>query len=220
MIARVCSLRFAGAALLLVLPGLALAQGASPGATLTQEAPPAITVTPAPPPLAALPRPPLLPNPGDPVDVDEVAIPQKPVVIATGTSTWDEGFANLRAAFRRIEEGAALAGIRPAGRPIAVFVETDETTFTYQAMIPIDQATAGAPALPAGLRFGTTPAGKAYRFVHKGPYDEIDSTYETITTYLDAKNITAKDAFIEEYANDAANSADTNLEVNIFVQPK
>ena len=38
--------------------------------------------------------------------------------------------------------------------------------------------------------------------MHKGAYDEIDTTYETITTYLDAKDIVAKDAFIEEFAAD------------------
>ena len=46
------------------------------------------------------------------------------------------------------------------------------------------------------------PDGKALRFVHKEPYDEIDSTYETITAYLDAKGITVKDAFVEEYVTD------------------
>jgi effector-binding domain-containing protein len=56
--------------------------------------------------------------------------------------------------------------------------------------------------------------------VHKGPYDDIDTTYETVTTYLDAKDILAKDAFIEEYLNDVADPADAALEINIFVQPR
>jgi effector-binding domain-containing protein len=40
------------------------------------------------------------------------------------------------------------------------------------------------------------------RFVHRGPYDDIDSTYETVTAYLDAKNIEVKDFFVEEYVSD------------------
>lgn len=225
MIARISSAgRLALLAGWLACPALALAQAAPPAATLTQDNPPppaSPPVTdPARPPLAALPRPTLIPQAGDPVDVDEVVIPERPVAIVSGTSTWDQGFANLRGAFRRIEDAAIKAGIRPAGRPIAVFVETDDTSFRYDAMIPIDQNPEGRPPLPPGIRLGTTPAGRAYRFVHKGPYDDIDSTYETITTYLDAKNITAKDAFIEEYANDAADSTDASLEINIFVQPK
>jgi effector-binding domain-containing protein len=69
------------------------------------------------------------------------------------------------------------------------------------------------------VRFARTPEGRAYHFVHKGPYDDIDSTYETITAYLDAKGILAKDVFIEEYATDFTTSAD-DLEINIFVQPR
>lgn len=213
--------RIALVAGLLALPGAALAQASPPAGTLTQDNPPQ-----SPPgadaakPLPALPRATLIPQAGDPVDVDEVVIPDRPVVIAAGTSTWDEAFVNLRAAFRRVEDGIAKSGLRAAGRPIAVFVETDDTSFHYEAMIPIDQSPPGQPQLPPGLRLGATPAGKAFRFVHKGPYDDIDSTYETITTYLDAKGVAAKDAFIEEYATDAADSADTGLEINIFVQPK
>ena len=70
------------------------------------------------------------------------------------------------------------------------------------------------------MRFGTTPSGKALRFPHRGSYESIDGTYETLTAYLDAKDIVARDAFIEEYANDVPDAADANLEINIFVQPK
>ncbi len=76
------------------------------------------------------------------------------------------------------------------------------------------------PDLGAKLRFGVSPSGKAFRFVHKGPYDDIDTTYETITTYLEVKDIVAKDAFIEEYVSDFTDGQDTNFEVNIYVQPK
>ncbi len=47
-------------------------------------------------------------------------------------------------------------------------------------MIPV--AAAGRHTPPAsedGLRFGTTPSGKALRFAHRGSYEGIDTTYET-----------------------------------------
>ena len=87
-------------------------------------------------------------------------------------------------------------------------------------MVPVGLVPTPAPALPAGFRFGATPSGKAYRFVHQGPYEEIDSTYETVTSYLDAKDIAAKDVFFEEYVNDVKDPKDGSLEVNIFVQPR
>ena len=69
-------------------------------------------------------------------------------------------------------------------------------------MIPIAQVPEGKTELTPEIKFGKTPEGKAFRFVHKEAYDEIDGTYETITAYLDTKDIVAKDAFIEEYVTD------------------
>jgi effector-binding domain-containing protein len=165
-------------------------------------------------------RPTLVPGAGDPVDVNEVVLPGKPAAILSGTSTWDEGFTSLKNAFRKIEEELTRAGIAPAGRPLTVFVQTDDLGFRYDAMVPVPSGLEGRPALSPEVRFGKTPEGKALRFVHKEAYDEIDETYETITAYLDAKNVTVKDMFIEEYVTDLTDSTDANLEINIFVQPK
>jgi effector-binding domain-containing protein len=194
--------------------------GAQGSVTLTQEpaqsgAPPA--ATPAPP--AATGRPPLVPSPGDPLDVKEVTLPGKPAAVLSGDSSWDEGFDNLKEAFTRLESELGRAGLKPAGRPVTVFLETDDAGFRYEAMLPIEGVPAGL-LLGPDMRFGRTPEGRAYHFVHKGPYDDIDTTYETITAYLDAKGILAKDVFIEEYVTDFTDSADDSLEINIFVQPR
>jgi effector-binding domain-containing protein len=200
-----------------------------PSATIQQPGPPAATIQQAPPPAATLQqspaptvasRPTLIPEAGDPSNVDEVVLPEKPVLVLSGTSAWEEGLKNLRTSFGKIEAELARLGLAPAGRPLAVFTQTTDDTFRFDAMVPITAAPTPAPTLGPDMRFGTTPSGKAYRFVHKGPYDEIDTTYETITTYLDAKDILAKDAFIEEYANDVSDAGDPGLEINIFVQPR
>ncbi|MBV9076486.1 MAG: GyrI-like domain-containing protein, partial [Methylobacteriaceae bacterium] len=194
--------------------------GAPPAATLSQPGAPASPAPPAALPNASAALPTLIEKPGDPVDVDQVVLPAKPVLILSGTSGWTDGLKNLRAAFARIGTELGKAGIAPAGRPLAVFTQTTDDEFKFDAMVPVAAAPSPVPALPADMRVGTTPAGPAYRFVHKGPYDDIDTTYETITTYLDAKDVVAKDSFIEEYLNDVADPADVTLEVNIFVQPK
>ena len=162
----------------------------------------------------------LIPEPGDPADVDQVTMPAKPAAILSGSSTWDDGFPNLQNAFRKIEEELARAAVTPAGKPLTVFVETDDMGFRYEAMIPIAEIPAGRTTLSPEIRFGRTPEGAAMRFVHKGAYEEIDETYETITAYLDAKGVTVTDSFVEEYVGDLSDPADPNLEINIFVQPK
>ncbi|HMO30766.1 GyrI-like domain-containing protein [Enterovirga sp.] len=166
-------------------------------------------------------RPTLLPEAGDPANMDEVMLVSKPVLILSGTSDWDNGLKNLRAAFASLESELARLGIAPAGRPLALYTQPTDDNFKFDAMIPIAAPPATPPAdLAKDMRFGETPSGKAFRFVHKGAYDDIDSTYETITTYLEAKDIVARDAFMEEFVNDVADPADETMEVNIFVQPK
>jgi len=197
-------------------PAQAPAQNPAPGQNPTT-AQPNQPASPAP---SAVARPALVPTIGDPTGVEEVVLPAKPVAMVTGISNWEDAFTNLKGVFRKIEDALAKAGIAPAGKPLTVFVQTDDKGFRYEAMIPIAQAPEGKTELTPEIKFGKTPEGKAMRFVHKDAYDEIDGTYETITAYLDAKDVEAKDAFIEEYVSDMTEASDTNLEINIYVQPK
>ena len=162
----------------------------------------------------------LFPNPSDPTGVEEGVLAAKPTAVLAGTSTWDEAFTSLKTTFAKIEDELKKAGIAPTGRPLTIFVDTDDNGFKYEAMVPIAGAPEGKTELTPEIKFGRTPEGKSFRFVHKDAYDEIDGTYETITAYLDIKEIVAKDAFIEEYVSDFTDSQDTNFEVNIYVQPK
>jgi effector-binding domain-containing protein len=141
----------------------------------------------------------------------------KPVVMLQGSSTWEEGYHHIMDAFKTLQTEAAKAGLKSAGRPMTVFVETDDMGFRYQAMLPIENAPEGRDALSAEVKFGRSPAGKALKFQHRGAYDDIDSTYEAITAYLDEKGLEAQNLFIEEYLNDVKGSDDTALEVDIYV---
>lgn len=181
---------------------------------------PAAPAAPVPPAAGAPPRQTLVERPGDPSDVDEVTLPGKPAVVVSGQSTWDKAVENLKASFAKLDAEMGRAGLAPLGRPIAVFTRTDDDGFRYDAMVPVAPVPDPAPGLSEGVRLGTTPAGKALRFVHKGAYDDIDQTYETITAYLDAKGVVVQDAFVEEYAGDLKDGSDTGLEVNIFALPK
>ncbi len=159
---------------------------------------------------------------GDPSDVDPVLLVAKPVLMLSGSSSWDEGFKRLTESFRILRQEAARAQLPIAGRPLTLFLETDDNGFRYEAMLPVGQGPAGdrASAFGNGVRPGLSPAGPSLRFVHIAPYDDIDSTYETITAYLEAKSITVKDAFLEEYVGELTDPADPNLEINVYVQPR
>ena len=134
-----------------------------------------------------------------------------------GTASWDDGYAAITAAITKIKTEVEKAGLKINGRPITVFLETSDDNFTYDAMVPIEAIPAGKDKLTAEIRLGKSPPGKAIKFQHRAAYEEIDSTYEAITAYLDEKGLEAQNLFIEEYINDVKSPEDPTLEVNIYV---
>ncbi len=156
-----------------------------------------------------------MPDIGGPTDI---VLEPKPVLLLRGQSNWDDGFDNLMDAFRKLRDEAARHKLIVVGRPQAAFTSTDDYGFRYEAMVTLEAApTASKPALPKDFAFGDSPAGKALKFTHSGAYDDIDTTYEAITAYLDEKGLKAKNLFIEEYLNDPKTSEDTDLQMNILV---
>ena len=181
-------------------------------------APPAV----APPPAVGTAPPPDAPNSSDRTIPDTsisqtIDVQSHPVIMLSGQSTWDEGFKTINDAFSKLNGALGKTEAKPAGYPTAVFTETDDAGFKFSAMIPVDKAPDGKPDLPSDLSFGMSPSGKAMKFQHRSAYDDIDSTYEAITAYLDEKGLEAKNMFAEEYINRTKTSDDPTLEVDILV---
>lgn len=157
----------------------------------------------------------------DPSDVGEIVLVPKPVLSLSGQASWDQGFQKLSESFKALRAEAQRTGLAVAGRPLTLFVETSDEGFRFEAMLPVAIPPGGqAPSLGPDFKMGTSPAGPALRFLHQAPYDDIDSTYETITAYLEAKNIVVKDAFLEEYISELNDPSDPNLEINVYTQPR
>ena len=101
---------------------------------------------------------------------------------------------------------------------MTIYTQTDDTGFSFEAAMPVAAAPANPPK--GDIAVGPAPSGKALKFVHRGSYDAMDSTYEAITNYLDDKQLEAKDLFIEEYVTDPVKTDPDNLVVNVFVPVK
>ena len=104
-------------------------------------------------------------------------------------------FETLVEAFKKINEALGKQGVKPAGPADDDLYATDDTGFEFQAGVPVAEAPKGP--LPGGLAVGKSPEGKALKFIHRGSYDAMDSTYEAITNHLDEKRLEAKDLFVE-----------------------
>lgn len=197
-----------------VASGTALAQTAMPPAP-----PPAAAPGPAVPPPAAMPGPavPSALKPGDAFG-ETVTLPDRTIVFVKSQTTWDTAFDTLKDSFKSLNEYLDKQGIKANGPLITIYTETDDRGFSFQAAAVVTSAPVPAPT--GNIASGTATGGKALKFVHRGSYDSMDSTYEAITNYLDEKQLEAQDLFIEEYTTDPLKTEPANLIINVYVPIK
>jgi effector-binding domain-containing protein len=148
---------------------------------------------------------------------ENVDLPARPFAYIEGKADKDEIYSAILNSLSSVKRDMDKANLAPSGRPLAVFVESDDTGFKFHAGYPLTAAPEGKSSLSDSVKIGQTPSGKAMRFEHQGAYGDIDATYDAITAYLDDKGIDAQDTFIEEYTNDVKDSDDPTLQVNIYV---
>lgn len=187
----------------------------APAAAQTAAAPAQTTpapATPATPPSTTAPQ---------PADAEAAAQPfeikSRPAVIVSGSAKWEDGYKAITAALAKARAAVLKANLKEGGRPVTAFVDTDDDTFKFQAMIPLEAPVAGSVDLGPDVKAGETPAGRAIKFQHRGAYDDVDSTYEAITAFLDEKGYEAQNVFVEEYLNDPKGADDSALEMAIYV---
>jgi effector-binding domain-containing protein len=209
-------------AALAAAPGRALAQatGADPAAGGSPPGPsaPAGGAQPA----QALPSPSdSQPPPGVPSDASVVTLEltPRPVAYLHASANWEDGFKTVRRELAKVAAAIKKAGLTQSGPPSALFLETDDKSFQFDAMVPIAGKTA-VSELSDGVKIGESPSGKAIKFLHRGAYDEIDSTYDLITAFLDEKGLESQNRFIEEYLTDTTEPDDANLQADIYVMLK
>lgn len=190
--------------------GMATAQSPAPKPSASEPMPP-----PAPP-IAG----PASPSPLQAGDAfgEQVVLPERTIVYLKGYSRWDSAFETLVDAFKSLHEYLDKQDIQPSGPAITIYTQTDDAGFSFQAALPVAQAPKDPPK--GDISVGPAPSGKALKFVHRGSYDAMDTTYEAITNYLDDKQLEAKELFIEEYATDPVKADPDKLVVNVFVPVK
>jgi effector-binding domain-containing protein len=198
---------------------------ASPAPAIVPTPSPSVAAAPTPTPIAppsvALPQ--STPSPMTTEDQtvgsngETITLATRPAATLDGKANRDDIFGAIVGGIKIVRAEMDKAGLKPAGRPMAVFLSATDEDFRYRVEIPIDAAPAGKTELSQAVKIGQTPVGKAMRFEHRGAYDDIDSTYDAITAYVDEKGVDAQDVFIEEYITDLNAPDDPNTVVNIEV---
>jgi effector-binding domain-containing protein len=150
---------------------------------------------------------------------ETVMVDARPAAVLKGQGKWDDSAKTLSEAIKKLSAAVAKAGLSVNGRPITVFTKTDDTGFSFEAMVPLAAAPEGKPRLTDGVEIGASPSGKALKFQHRGAYEEIDATYDAIAAYLDEKGLDSKDLIIEEYLSDfKGDDAEVNVDIYVFLK--
>ena len=150
---------------------------------------------------------------GDPAEMLPVPVLQK-----KSQARWDDGFAAIVATLKQVDAEMARLKLKPAGSSFIVYTATDDAGFEFEAAVPFSGVTTEKPL--GGMEFSASPAGKALRFTHRGPYDAMDPTYEQIANLLDAKDLEAQDLYVEEYRSDPRTTPEDDLVIDIWVPLK
>jgi effector-binding domain-containing protein len=156
-------------------------------------------------------------KPGDAFG-EEVTLPERTVIYVQGHSRWDSALDTLVEAFKTLNEYMDKHELKAAGAAMTIYTKTDDTGFAFRAAVPIAEAPKDPPK--GDLAIGQAPSGRALKFIHRGSYDAMDSTYEAVTNFLDDKGIDAKDSFIEEYTGGPLKAGDDDMLVSVFVPVK
>jgi effector-binding domain-containing protein len=145
----------------------------------------------------------------------EIVLTPKTIVYASGAGNWDNAFDSLVEAFKTVQAYVEKEGLKASGPPMTIYTAIDDTGFNFQAAIPVVEPPKTPPQ--EGIGVGTSPEGKALKFVHRGSFESTVSTYDTISHFLEEKQLDSKDVLIEEYTTDLATTPEDKLVINIFV---
>ena len=157
-------------------------------------------------------------QPGDAFG-EEVNLPEQTIVFFAGSGQWDNAFETIVDGFKAVNGYLKKAGIKPTGPAMTIYTSTNDTSFQFRAAFPIAEPPKDKP--PTGdIAVDKTAPGKAFKFVHRGSYDDMDTTYDAITNFLDEKQLDAKGLFIEQYVTDPITTPQEKLVVEVFVPVK
>jgi effector-binding domain-containing protein len=149
---------------------------------------------------------------------EEVTLTVKTMVLVKGVGTWDTAFDTLTGSFKTVLAALDKQGMKPAGPPMTIYTATDDTGFEFMAGFPVTEAPKGP--LPPDVSVDKSPEGRALKFIHRGSYDSIDTTYEAITNRLEEKKLESRDLFLEQYVTDPLKTPEDLLVIEIYVPVK
>jgi len=119
----------------------------------------------------------------------------------------------LADAFSEVSRFIVDNGVEMAGQPMAITRAWDESGYRFDAAIPV----AKLPAATTGnVRAGRSPAGRAVRYTHRGPYANMLRAYDELASYMAAHGLSEGPVSWEHYVSDPGETPEEDLLTHIY----
>jgi len=142
---------------------------------------------------------------GDFSDLNAAIVEVEPVdilYVALGSRESAGGVAeSLATAYREISDLMTEQSIEMQSQPMAITRAWDAEDYEFDAAIPVAP---GDVVLSGRVRAGTSPAGRAVRVIHKGPYERMPASYAKLAAYMAAHGLKEGRVSWEQYISDPA----------------
>ncbi len=149
-------------------------------------------------------------------DIEAVeTVPQNILYVTTQSIRDAADFAlAMSEAYREISVFMRVNGIRMAGQPMAITHALSNKGYRLDAAIPVDFF---PKQLKGHIKSGVSPAGPAIRAVHHGGHEHMSSTYEKITAYISAHELSNTGVSWEHYISDPGDTAQQDMITHVYV---
>jgi effector-binding domain-containing protein len=155
--------------------------------------------------------------PADFADLEVEIVQVEPADILYVRSTAAEEHVNLDSslavAYREITSFMAANGIEMAAQPMAIMRIHEPQGFEVDAAIPV---TRGDVEPGARVLVGKSPAGRALRVIHRGPYDRMAPKYEQVEAWMAAHGLPDGQVSWEQYISDPRETPAEALITHIY----
>ena len=126
---------------------------------------------------------------------------------------------SLANAYQEISAFMKANDIEMAAQPLAITRIHDDNRYEVEAAIPVSLD--GPRPLPeaetAGrVRLGQSPAGRAVRVIHHGPYDRMAPLYEKLAAWMAAHGVREGRVSWEQYISDPGETVEEELVTHIY----
>lgn len=152
------------------------------------------------------------------LEIELVDLEPRPIAYvssSSGTGSDEIGQA-LGEAYGQLMGFLGGEGLEMAGPPIAINRGYDETTYTFDAGVPISAEPEGEIAEGSAVGIGQTPGGMAVRVVHRGAYTNLATVYGPLDAYIAAHGLEKSGASWEEYVSDPTEVPEEEVITHVY----